>query len=461
MPRPTVIVALPLAWGVRNVLRSGLYDRLSAHCRVILGVPAVGRDSLLAEGIADDDLLTLEPPHETRVHSWLLRLLSHAQRARHPSYSDATLLAWNERSRGLRARARDSLFAVGGQLAQAAPIYAALERQRRRVAAATTDARIEAAIDQLRPIAALSTACVVGWEWPLFRALQRRGISTVAHILSFDNLTSRGYLPIGGFSHYLTWQPRMSEEIRTLYRVPHDQVTETGTPQFDFHVLPRYRWSRERTAERLSLTQRTPYLLYCANHHAITPSEPALVAALADRLASDATLGSHRLVVRLHPMDSYTRWDALPARCPQVCLSLPWAQGKAAYWAAPTDDDLALLGNSLRYADAALTVASTAALDAAIVDTPTVCIGFNADAPTLESRFYHDAHFSHHFRPIMQHGATPLARTMDELLHELRQATERPAALQNQRGSLVSDLCGTVDGGAAERIASAFLGCVH
>jgi hypothetical protein len=119
----------------------------------------------------------------------------------------------------------------------------------------------------------------------------------------------------------------------------------------------------------------------------------------------------------------------------------------------PTHDDLAALGNLLRYADAALNIASTTALDAAVVDTPVVCVGFHDTAEPREAAFYLEAHLSNHFQPIVASGGAPLARDMGELRALLAEAVLRPEARRDARRRLVADLCGRVDGHAAERIA--------
>ena len=123
-------------------------------------------------------------------------------------------------------------------------------------------------------------------------------------------------------------------------------------------------------------------------------------------------------------------------------------------WGLPTPDELAALGNLLRHADAMLTVASTTTLDAAAVDTPAVCVGFNDAAPREESTFAPEAHFSHHYEPITRSGAVPLATDFRSLRAHLLEALSDPGARRPARRRLVESLCGSVDGRAAERIAA-------
>src|SRR5205085_6036608 len=119
------------------------------------------------------------------------------------------------------------------------------------------------------------------------------------------------------------------------------------------HVRPEYRFSREKTMQTLGLDAARPYIVHCANHQDLTPSEPALLSSLVSRLAEEPAFARHQWVLRLHPLDDYGRWDEVLARFPHVAVSRPWRQEPgSAVWAMPTYGDLSSLGNLLRYADA-------------------------------------------------------------------------------------------------------------
>jgi hypothetical protein len=218
-------------------------------------------------------------------------------------------------------------------------------------------------------------------------------------------------------------------------------------------VRPDGRMSREDTLRSLGLEPGRRYLVHCANHRDLTPTEPVLVASILERFANDPVLSAHRWVLRLHPLDDYGRWDALLARFPGVLVSLPWRQAPgAAVWGMPTHEDLFGLGNLLRHADAVVNMASTTTLDAAVVDTPVVCLGFHDRADAREAAFYREAHFSHHFRRIVESGAAPLATDMSTLRALLTEAVQKPGERREARRRLVAEMCGRVDGGAARRI---------
>jgi hypothetical protein len=129
-----------------------------------------------------------------------------------------------------------------------------------------------------------------------------------------------------------------------------------------------------------------------------------------------------KIVLRLHPMDQYERWDTLLEKYPTVFLSIPWTHNspETIYWGEPTIEDLSMFSNTLRYASVMLNIGSTVSIDATITDTPTVCIGFH---PTneKESAFYYNGQcHSEHFKPIMELGSSPLTVSMKELMDVIR-----------------------------------------
>lgn len=465
--KPSIVVSIPLVWGVRNVLRSGLYKKLSDHFRVILAAPAEGQQDLLREGIAPDDLWILDHPQETAPHSRLMKALKSAHARRHPTPSDHIFGEWARQKVGgkngsPRHGISEAAYKGIGLLASHPLLFHWLEQNEDNAYRRMIPQRTWDLLRETKPVFGLSTSHVVNWEWALFRAMHALHIPIVTHVLSFDNLTTRGYIPTRHFGHFLVWQEAMAGELRRFYGISEDEITVTGTPQFDFHVREDFRWTPMRTAQVLGIDQKRPYFVHCANHQAMTPGEPELIAAVLRKVSVDPRLRNHQWVLRLHPLDDYKRWEPLQKQFDAVRLSRPWSQGRqAAFWGTPSNDELALLANTLRYADATLTMGSSTALDSAVVDTPIVCLGFHPRSGSAEDRFYRESHFSHHYRPIMESQAAPLATNMSELMGQLGRAVTDRGALHEKRASLVAKVCGRVDGNAARRIADIVINLVN
>jgi hypothetical protein len=450
-PAPVAAILCPTVWGVRNIVHSGLLATLRARgLRAHAIVGASGGRPLIDIGATGDCSPLLEAPtvRSTRGKPTLEALLRASFCRRHQISSYAIFNRWLRRDsttwQRLRNAAVDALSVAGS----AAPAIRWQVANLERIARRTRDfTHVRAQLAELRPALLVSTACIAGEEHPYLLVARELGIRTLGCILSFDNLTSRTVLPV--FDDYAVWNERMREQVLAFYpdRDP-TRVHITGTPQFDYHVRPEYRESRVATAHRLGLEPDEPYVLYAANSAFFTPSEPELVAELARRYAAVPELARHRIVVRLHPLDDYGRWDSLARGGSRIVVSRPWDSMAGVFG----PDDQVRLVSSLLHADVCINMASTMSLDAAALDTPVICIAFAGQRHGEEDRFCRDVYRSEHYRHIVASGGVRLARDIDTIVTETTAYVRDRTRDRAGRQALVELEIGAVDGRAGERI---------
>ena len=117
-----------------------------------------------------------------------------------------------------------------------------------------------------------------------------------------------------------------------------------------------------------------------------------------------------------------------------------------------TQEAQAKLVSSVAHADVCVNMASTMSLDAAVLDVPAVCVGFALARGSVEDRLAAACHATTHYAPIIESGAVRLAHSMDELLKETIAYARDRVRDAAERRRLVSQMCGPVDGRAAERV---------
>jgi len=333
------------------------------------------------------------------------------------------------------------------------PFYSWLIRRRDRRVRRTRDFDpIHRQLAELQPSLLVSTNSQYFEELPYVIAARELGIPTLGCIQSFDNLTTRGILPV--FDHYAVWNERMRDQVLRFYpdRDP-ASIHITGSPQFDFHVRPAYRWSREATLRCLGLGPRDRYVLYAPSG---LPSEPDLLDAMARAFAATPLLRDHRIVVRPHPVDDPGRWERAIARDGRLVLNWPWRVMPGLAWDAPgvvRAADQARLVSTLAHADVCLNTASTISLDAAAAGTPVVCVGFAGRRGGREDELCLNAHFTTHYQPITESGGVRLARDMEKLVNAVATYVRDRSQDMGARQRLVAAECGPVDGRAAARVA--------
>ena len=450
-----IAVLCPTVWGYRNVVDSGVLNRLEAagaRVHVLLGEFGQTLPSDPQRRIRNCAALRAAPVIRSQSGKAARNALLQASFARrHGLTAPAILSDWQNRDKGLRQRLRDSVVELLSVAGSRQPFYGWQVSSEERFFERTHDlGAVTAHLAEIAPKLLVSTHCTVAAERPYILAARRLGIPTAGWILSFDNLTSRSVVPL--FDHYLAWNARMRGDVLRLYpdRDP-ATVNVTGTPQFDFHVDAAYRSSRAETLRELGLPPGGRYLLWAANSRVFTPTEPELVAAFLRRTQDDADLRERRIVVRLHPLDDYERWADPQRRDPRLAVVRPWERTGP----PPGPEAQTRLVSTLAHADVCINVASTMSLDAAVLDVPVVCVAFALG----ESGREHDAcrayYRTEHYRPIVASGGVAMAHTLDDLVRLAGEAVRDPGRSRAARAQLVRDECGQTDGAAGVRVAAA------
>lgn len=460
-----IAILLPMTWSIRNVVTSGLVQRLLAGgARVTLLPLRTNRlDSILpgVRGVAVEPLL--EPIRRTEVRaSHILRCIANAAfHRRHRIHDQWRVLRKSRQLQGSTPDFRNFLTEAIGCGFQPRFLYKYLAQFNGRIYRRENDlTQVYQQLRDLKPDLLCSTVCVDGRERAYVCAAKDLGIRMVASILSFDNLTSRAEIPT--FDHYTVWNQKMKARLVGMYpEVDPKQVFITGTPQFDFHRRSEFRWTREETLRRLGLSPGARYLLYTGNHYAWTPTEPDLVSAFAKKLAQSDDLRDLWIVVRLHPLDDLTRWQRLE-RSHKVVICPPWlTPPDETGWAVLGPDDQRLLVSSFAHCELCVNMCSTTALDAAVFNRPVIGIMFASQASSVETEIYREAYRSQHYRPLVETGGLRLAGNWAELLALVRQGIRCPTGDELERQTMVEQECGVVDGHATERIAEVMLGLLN
>jgi len=457
---------MPMVWGLRNVVYSGVLKRLTTagvdvhlllrqYDPALLQMPAYADFRLAASCQA-----LLLPPIQRRIRgrSLLRDVLHSAFSRRNKIGSYALYRRWFERHHTFAQRCRAQAIELLGALAQPAPIFFRLYKCYDDLCRREYDLTpVRAQLQEMAPDLLWSTVNVEkSFERAYVLAARQLQIPVVNSILSFDNLTSKPAHLI--YDYYLVWNQGMKDQLLRFYpQVSESQVAITGTPQFDFHRRPEFLWSRQETLQRLGLPPEARYFLYAAGNQTLVPAEPELVTMLAQRMSREAELREQWLVVRTHPLDDWSRWRTIEQSSERVVLSRAWdTTPDAEHWALPTPADQARFVSSLAHAIACLNIASTTTLDAAILDRPVIGIRFDGERDAPRDIMYEE-YDADHYRPLVQSGGLRLAHNWAELMQLMRQALREPERDREARARMVVQECGVVDGRAAERVANALL----
>jgi hypothetical protein len=196
------------------------------------------------------------------------------------------------------------------------------------------------------------------WDFEYLRAARGLGISTVAAVASWDNLSTKGTFHLMPDS-VLVWNQSLADEATAIHAVPPERLVLTGGPKFDHYFGLAPSVSREEFCAHAGIDPRRPYLLHLGSSEKVAGDETGFARDLADALRANPRTADVQVLVRPHPVngpiwrdfdhDAVTVYPPVGAR--------PDVEGaREDYF------------HSLHYAVAALGVNTSAFLEAAIAD---------------------------------------------------------------------------------------------
>lgn len=464
MKKPRLLIPVTMQFSVRYLLRTGLLARIGEYAQPVI---ALGwEDESLTKEFKDcgaevHRLPTLQRGlGYERVRDALK--IWHQMRLASPSTAiderrSAAQLTWSER---WRARARRKIYQW--QLHNPRTANSLLEREQQLLSTDTNAWEFALLCKRLKIDAAFSLTPYLPDEEMLLRVCRAQALPLCTAILSFDNITTRGWIPVQ-FDRYLLWNNyNKNELLRSYPMVSAEAVTIVGPAQFDFYWNRNYLWDEAEWRRRLHLPASQPVLLYGAGHFSIVPHEPHFVAQLDDAIESGEIPERPVILFRRHPNDPSERWQPLLKRARHVIYDDPWpANGPILGRTNVRAENIERLTSSLCHSDVHVSVSSTMTIDGSIFDRPQIGPAYDDRPGGKYDRICYELYLREHYLPITNSGGLDLVKSRVAMVEAVRNALRRPSALAKGRKQLVRDICTYTDGQCTARVDTAlrqFLG---
>lgn len=294
----------------------------------------------------------------------------------------------------------------------------------------------------------------------LLRSAQRLRTPTATVMLSWDNLSSKGYMN-GTPDHLLVWSDLMAKEATTYHEYPPERITWVGAAQFDHYVGFRERFDRLAWRRRHGIADGATLIVYGTINPALAPHEPAIVREIVDSMRGGKFGRPVHLWIRLHPqvmrgvystsLDPYREMAGA-----DVTVEEPRVQSESLAWDLPRED-AEHLASLLTAADIVTTPCSTLVIDAASVDTPIINVFFDGRSPfdpTLSVRRF--ANYTH-YRAMLETGGPSIAYSIEEFIQAATAYSQDRTFHSAGRAALVRQQFNCLDGQAGERTANELL----
>ena len=192
------------------------------------------------------------------------------------------------------------------------------------------------------------------------KSAQALGIPTVAPIFSWDNLTNKGLMHVIP-DRVLVWNETQRREAIELHDVPANRIEVTGAPRFDPFLRMTATVNREAFCEANGFDPTQPVLVYLGSSKFVAPDEIRFVQRWLEALRNcgNRSLATAGIVLRPHPRQGKEWLAADLSQSERVAVSVSDYQN--------ADQQLF---NCLHHAAAAVGINTSAALEAALTETP-------------------------------------------------------------------------------------------
>lgn len=294
-------------------------------------------------------------------------------------------------------------------------------------------------------------------DYPLMKQAVNLGVPVISLVSSWDNLTSKAFFPFS-LDKLVVWNNVLAREAIELFDFPKEKIFISGIPRYD--IFFRRTGFRDKISyfrdKNLDITKKLIVYATGSSTTGVTPidftsPESQIVKFIVDNLKNNNINADAQLLVRLHPQSNLEQYKHL-ANLPNVILDIPGKKSLFQDRLFSEKDDIEL-GETMLYADVVINMASTITIDAAVFDTPVICVNFDfggeREYKYSIKRFYE---FDHYAKLALTNGFV-MADSKEELINQINMELKHPERLKKGRENIVSQQCYFSDGYSGKRIA--------
>lgn len=453
MKKPRVLIPITIQFSVRYLIRTGLLRLIQAYADpvVVLGWQD---DGLTSELIAMGIEVFQNPGKQTGLAYSRVRNMIDLWHYDHMHSVSTSIDRYRNRlSRTPLQNARKALRNAYFQARTATPssLRKIISTESSLLKSDTSFPSYFDLVRKIAPDAIFSITPYFFEEELILRAAKEQGIPICSAILSFDNITTKGWMPVT-CDHYCLWNQYNKEELFRIYpQTREKKVTIVGAPQFDFYYDPSYIWNEKEWREVVGINNDRPVIFFGSTGRAIAPNEGLWLTQLDDAIERKQIVNNPIILFRRHPNDPMSHWASLLSNCKHVVVDEPWLPGKEiAGKTNITRWDIEKFTSTLKHCVVHVNASSTLSIDGAIFDRPQIAPAYDTDKRL--DRVVKELYLREHYLPITNSGGLDIVYNRDEFINAVNQAMLMPEKKQAERRKMVEEIVTFTDGQSTNRV---------
>ena len=298
-----------------------------------------------------------------------------------------------------------------------------------------------------------------GTNLHVIKEAKKRRIPVLCLVESWDNFICKGPLSIVP-DVMAVWNWGMAKEANELHEFPRDKIEVVGVPQFDLYADSGTFLQQREFFAMYGLDPEKKIITYAASTEGFIPDEPDIFEMVYQATQSSRLGMPVQVILRLHPITTPTLRDEYFRRFsgrPNLIVQRPGRTSSLHDGWDPSWSDMVNLASTICYSNVVVNIASTMAIDAAVMDKPVVAVGFGDPGKRIRSKFFTDIFEHSHYRKLVETEGLRLVYSPEELVDKVRSYLLDPALDGPGRNRLREELCFKLDGQAGMRAASVVL----
>lgn len=292
----------------------------------------------------------------------------------------------------------------------------------------------------------------------LISEAKKRGIFVIGMVRSWDNLTNKGIMPVVP-DMILVNNDSIQQELIDIHKVKKDIIRVVGMPQFDYYIgyAPT---PREEFFKTLAFDPVKKVIMFAPMGSKFIESDWQILQTLHDAIRDGSIAGKPNLLVRFPPGDGIehlTRVKMSPEI--RVFMDRPGVGFKIDEKKDKEfgREDMVHLADSLYYSDILVNAGSSLCIDIAAFDKPIVFPAFDGFEKVPYLRSVKKLFEYHHYQYLFRTRACKMVYGKQELTDWVNKYLANPEIDADERKRLIEEQCWKHDGKAAERVARILL----
>ncbi len=457
MEQRRLLVTISFSFSIRYLYRSGLLQKLQEFCTPVIAITWNQADlieelkkdgfevHLVPESRWDNDYESLR----AQIDSWFYNFQSSSPSRAIQNRYLRQFLPFKTRMRKLaREKYHRFLLSLPGKgtnlFAQEKQLYKT----------STNYNQMVDLVKQLNIDAVLTVTPFHRQEDILLRACSDAGKKMITSILSFDNVTKRGWLPVD-YEVYMVWNKHNETDLKNIYpsATKKARVMITGAAQFDFYYDPSFLQNKKEWEQQVGLEGNDrKIILYAGGPQQLLPQEPMFLKDLDEAITKGVIPGKPIILFRCHPMDNIERWKKAIGPSENIIYETSWSGTDKLQNANLTRADIVKLCSNLAYTDIHVNVCSTMTVDGSAFNKPQVGPAYDNDNPGI-GKLLRTMYQQDHFVPIVKTGGLKMAGSKQELVRLVNDALVNPGKYVVKCNDILKEIITYTDGQCTDRVA--------